>query len=208
MTIIIIAMQIEALFPENTYWNLLIRFIFNLGVLYVLVGLIYYRFSKKAEYLFSYFLMGIMIFLICSILGSIDLNIGMALGLFAIFAIIRYRTITYTVRDITYLFIIIGISIVNSQANIPPPIFGAVVTNLSVILITYLLEIFLQKKSLSNITVVYNKLELLKPGLKKELLDDLSLQTGKNIEKVTITKINISNGNAEIEVFYKNNPVE
>ena len=201
-------MQIEALFPENTYWNLLIRFIFNLGVLYVLVGLIYYRFSKKAEYLFSYFLMGIMIFLICSILGSIDLNIGMALGLFAIFAIIRYRTITYTVRDITYLFIIIGISIVNSQANIPPPIFGAVVTNLSVILITYLLEIFLQKKSLSNITVVYNKLELLKPGLKKELLEDLSLQTGKNIEKVTITKINISNGNAEIEVFYKNNPVE
>jgi hypothetical protein len=201
-------MQIEALFPEDTYWNLLIRFIFNLGVLYVLVGLIYYRFSKKAEYLFSYFLMGIMIFLICSILGSIDLNIGMALGLFAIFAIIRYRTITYTVRDITYLFIIIGISIVNSQANIPPPIFGAVVTNLSVILITYLLEIFLQKKSISNITVVYNKLELLKPGLKKELLEDLSLQTGKNIEKVTITKINISNGNAEIEVFYKNNPVE
>lgn len=199
-------MQVNTIFIENSLWNLLLRFFLNLFVLYILIGLIYYRFSKKADYLFSYVLMGIMIFLICSILGSLDLQIGMALGLFAVFAIIRYRTIAYSVKDMTYMFIIIGISIVNSQANIAPQVVAAIVTNLSVIIITLLLEIFLSRNSYTSLTIIYDNLNLIKPGLKKELLEDLSLKTGQVIEKVRIERINIRTGNAEIEVSYKSKP--
>jgi hypothetical protein len=197
-------MEVYPLLIDNSLWNLLIRFFVNLVVLFILVGVIYYKFSKKEEYLFSYVLIGLMIFLICSILATIDLKVGTALGLFAIFAIIRFRTVQYTVKDMTYVFLIIGISVINSQANIPPPIFGAVLVNASILLITYLLELFLQKKSLNKLLITYNKLELLKPGHNNELLKDLSRHTGQNIEKVTIKKINTRKSNAEIEVYFNN----
>ena len=198
-------MNVETLLLDNSLWNLLVRFLINLVVLFILIGIVYYRFSRKEEYLFSFFLMGSMIFLISSILGSIDIQIGMALGLFAIFAILRFRTIQYSVKDITYFFIIIGISVINSQANIPPPVLGAIAINLSVILITYLLELFLQRNGLNKLSISYDKPELLKPDLKKELLKDLSRYTGQNIEKVIIQKINTRRGNAELEVYYKDN---
>jgi hypothetical protein len=196
-------MNIDSIVLDTTLWSILIRFFVNLIVLLILIGVVYYRFSKKEEYLFSYILIGVMIFLICAILGSIDLQMGLALGLFAIFAIIRFRTIQYSVKDITYVFLVIGISVINSQANIPPPIIGAVIINISIIIITYLLELFLLKKSLNRLRLIYNKTELLKPGRKKELLKDISHKTGYNIENVTIQKINIEKGDAEIEVYFR-----
>jgi hypothetical protein len=179
----------------------------NLVVLFVLIGIVYYKFSKKEEYLFSFILMGVMIFLISSILGSTEIQMGMALGLFAIFAILRFRTVQYTVKDITYMFIIIGISIINSQADIPPPVLGAILINISVIILTYLLEVFLLKNNLEKLTVIYNKPELLKPGMNKDLLRDLSRLTGQNIEKVKIIKVNIKKNNAEIEVYFKDKQI-
>jgi Ca2+/Na+ antiporter len=152
--------------------------------------------------------MGVMIFLISSILGSIEIQIGMALGLFAIFAILRIRTVQYTVKDITYMFVVIGISVINSQANIPPPVLGAILINISVLMFTYLLELFLLKNNLEELTIIYNKPELLKPGLNKELLKDLSRLTGQNIEKVKIIKVNIKKKNAEIEVYFKTISIE
>lgn len=198
-------MDVNSFVQDTTLWSILIRFFVNLLVLYILVVLVYYRFSKKEEFLFSYILIGVMIFLICGILGTLDLQMGLALGLFAIFAIIRFRTIQYSVKDITYVFLVIGISVINSQANIPPPVIGAVIINISVILITLSLELFLQKKSLSKLDIIYSKAELLKPGNRKELLKDLSHQTGHDIVKVVIQRINIKRGNAEIEVYFKDN---
>jgi hypothetical protein len=196
-------MHIDTFLAENSLWNLFIRFLINLVVLFILVGLIYYKFSKKEEHLFSYVLMGVMIFLICGILGTIDLKVGTALGLFAIFAIIRFRTVQYTVKDITYVFIIIGISVINAQANIPPPILGAAIINSSILILTYLLEIFLQKKSFRKLEILYDKVELLKPGRNNELLKDLSRQTGQNIEKVAIKKIKIKKNNALLDVYFR-----
>ncbi len=184
--------------------NLLLRFILNLTVLFVLIGLIYYRFTKKPEYVFQFVLIGNMIFMICSIMKTIDLPMGVAFGLFAIFAIIRFRTVQYSVRDITYIFIMIGVSVINSQANIAPPIISAAVINLSTLLLTFLLETFLRNNHKQTLSIIYNKPELLKPGNIKELLNDLSLQTGQNIERVVIKKIDIGKGNAEIELHYRN----
>lgn len=188
---------------EYPLWNLLTRFIINSVVLYLIIGQVYYRFSKKEEYLFFYSLTGIMIFLICSILGSIELQIGLALGLFAIFAIIRFRTVAFSVKDMTYIFTIIGISIINSQANIPPPVVGAVLVNATIILLTYSLEKFLEKKQVEKRNIVFNKLELLRPENKSELLKQLSLLTGQDILKVIVEKVDYDKMRAELEVYFK-----
>ncbi len=200
-------MSLETLVLSNTLSGIMIRFSFNLIVLFILIRLIYYRFVKKEEYVFSFFLMGIIIFLLVSLLTTVNIQLGMALGLFAVFGILRFRTINYTAKDMTYIFTIIGISVINSQANIPPPVLGALVVNSIIIIIAIILELFLRKNALTRVIIRYNKLKYLDPDLRKELLKDLSAQTGLNIEKVIIRRINIGKGRAELEVFFKDNNV-
>jgi len=188
---------------EDTLLSIMIRFGINFLVLFILVRLIYYRYTKKEEFLFSFFLMGIIIFFICAILETVDIQLGMALGLFAIFAILRFRTVTYTVKDMTYIFTIIGISVINSQANVPPPLVGAIVINSIILITVFLLEIFLKKRALNSLIIIYYKIDLLNPVYRKELLKDLSEQTGENIEKVKIRKIDINKSSSEVEVYFK-----
>ena len=127
----------------------------------------------------------------------------MALGLFAVFGILRFRTVNYTAKDMTYIFTIIGISVINSQANIPPPILGGLVINSIIIIIAIILELFLKKNALTRVVVRYNKLKLLNPDLRNELLTDLTARTGLNIEKVKILRINVGKGRALLEVFFR-----
>lgn len=196
-------MPIDNVLLEHSLTGIMIRFFFNLIVLFILIRLIYYRYEKKEEYVFSFFMVGIIIFLLTSLLGTVDIQLGMALGLFAIFAILRFRTVNYTAKDMTYVFTVIGVSVVNSLANIPPPVVGALLVNTIIVVSALLLEIFLKNKALTPVIVLYNKIQLLKPEARTELLQDLSLQTGLKIEKVRIRKIDISKGNAELELFFR-----
>jgi len=196
-------MQIDNVLLEHSLTGIMIRFIFNLIVMFILIRLIYYRYEKKEEYVFSFFMVGIIIFLLTSLLGTVDIQLGMALGLFAIFAILRFRTVNYTAKDMTYVFTVIGVSVVNSLANIPPPVLGALVVNSIILISAFLLELFLKKKALTPVILVYNKLQLLTPDLRKELLQDLSVQTGLKVERVRLRKIDIARSNAELEVFFR-----
>jgi hypothetical protein len=198
-------MSFETIALTNTLLSIMIRFFFNLLVLIILIRFIYYKFTKKAEYLFSFILMGIIIFLLCSLLMTVDIHLGMALGLFAIFAILRFRTVNYTTKDMTYIFTVIGVSVINSQANIPPPVAGALVVNSIIIIAAFLLELFVRKNGLKTVLIVYNKPELLNPGFREELIKELSNQTGLNIDKIRIRKIDIGKGNAELEVYFREN---
>ncbi len=187
---------------DHNLTGIMVRFFFNLFVQFILIRIIYYRFEKKEEYVFSFFMIGVIIFFLTSLLGTVDIQLGMALGLFALFAIVRFRTVNYTARDMTYVFTVIGISVVNSLANIPPPVLSAAIIN-SVILITALmLELFLKNKALTPLTILYRKVHLLGPGHKSELLQDLSIATGLNVQKVRIRKIDLGKNNAELEVFF------
>jgi hypothetical protein len=197
-------MELKELLTDHSLWNLLIRFFINLFVLFILIGLIYYRFSKKEEFFFSFIVMGMMIFLVCSVLGTVNLQVGHVVGLFAIFAILRFRTVQYTVKESTYVFVIIGISVINSQATIEPLILGAVVINASIMVLVLSFEIFLQDRGLRKASVSYDKIELLKPELKKELISDLTLQTGLKIERANIREIDIRKKTAELDIFFKN----
>ena len=196
-------MSLNSLSLDQSLWSLLLRFSVNIVVLFILIRLIYYRYSKKPEFLFSFLIMGIMIFLIVSLLETIEIQIGMALGLFAIFAILRFRTRNLTVKEMTYIFTVIGVSVINSQARIPPPVLGAIIVNSIIIISVFLLEFYLQKRTLSSMIITYHKLDLLTPNKMKELLEELSLHTGQNIEKVNILKMNIGKGSADIEVFFR-----
>jgi len=196
-------MSIESILTEHDLISLLIRFGLNMSILFILIGLIYYRFSRKTEFLFSFLIMGIVIFLICSILDSVKLELGMALGLFAVFSILRFRTVNFSAKDMTYIFAVIGISVINSLANVPPPFISAIVINSLILISVLVLELYLKSQASSSLLVIYDNLKLLKSETDPELLKDLTEQTGRKIEKVKITKFDISRGIAELEVFFK-----
>lgn len=196
-------MSITALAVENSLLSVFVRFLINLAIIFILIRIIYYRFSKKEENVFSFFLMGIVIFMLVSLLENVEVQIGIALGLFALFAIIRFRTVNMSAKDMTYFFATIGISIINSQADLQPPVLGAVLVNSIILITALLLEIFMQGKTLNSFTLNYNNHDLLKPELRKELLNDLSLKTGHKIEKIKIEKMNIEKGSAELTIWFK-----
>jgi phosphoglycerol transferase MdoB-like AlkP superfamily enzyme len=198
-------MSLDSLSVDHTLVSLLIRFFVNLFVLIILIRVIYYRYSRKDEFLFSFLILGIIIFLIVSLLETIEVQMGMALGLFAIFAILRFRTKDLTVKEMTYIFTTIGVSVINSQAHIPPPILGAIVINSLIISAVFFLEVYLHGRATSSITVSYSNLDLLAPDRMNELLTDLSLQTRQDVKKVNILEIDIRKGSADLEVFYKKN---
>lgn len=198
-------MLLNSIHLDHSLWSLLIRFFVNLVTLFILIRFIYFRFSKKSNMLFSFFLMGIMIFLIVSLLETVEIQIGIALGLFAVFAILRFRTRNLPVKDMTYIFTVIGISVINSQAHIPPPVVGAIIVNSIVLFAAFFLELFLLKRTWCTLSIVYDKPELLTPDHKIDLLKDLSGVTGQKIEVVKIQKIDIAKGHAEIVAYYKDN---
>ncbi len=190
---------------QDPLWGILIRFAVTLFVLFIVIRLIYYRFSKKDGNAFSFFLMGIMIFLVCILLKTVEIQLGVALGLFAIFAILRFRSRNLALRDMTYFFTILGISVINALASFPYPVRGPILINGIIILSLLILEYaFHKKKTLSSCPLLYDRLELLNPERKKELLSDLSARSGIKIEKASICRIDLTKGQAELEVFYKN----
>ena len=193
-------------FGADPLWNVLIRFLITLLVLFIVIRLIYYRYSKKQGNVFTYFLMGIMIFLVCILLKSVEIQLGVALGLFAIFAILRFRSRNIPLRDLTYLFTVLGISVINAMAAFYNPLRGTILINGVIILSLIILEYFFHRKKknpLSKHQLIYDKLELLNPDKKQDLINDISLRTGIKIEKTRIRKIDLNKGNAELDIFYK-----
>jgi hypothetical protein len=151
-----------------------IRLAINITVLFIIIKLLYNRYSNNKENLFAFFLMGTMIFLLCIVLKDVELQMGMALGLFAIFSIIRYRTRDMSIKDMAYLFTVIGISALNALLDYPNPVRGTILVNLIVILTIFLLEISFkkaEKKKVVKEVVVKKELtaeELEKKAEKKE----------------------------------------
>jgi hypothetical protein len=181
-------------------------FVINLLSLFVLIRVIYFRFSKKPSFMFAFFLMGIVVFFVGSILNSVELGMGTAVGLVAVLTILRLRTRQITIKDMAYLFALFGISVINALNMVAFPLAGRIILNLIILGTAYLLEILLLKnrpEPCESHTISYNKVELLKPEKNKELLEDIAALTGKNVFKVKIEKVNYEKGSSEIEIFYR-----
>ncbi len=185
------------------FFGILIRFIINMAFLYVLIRVIYFRYSKKEKFLFTFFMMGITVFFVSSMLKSVFIEFGMAVGLFAIFAILRFRTRNFGLKDMSYIFTTIAISLINSLKLVGFPVLGVIIFNIVIIISAIVLEEFALKNNTTTFSIIYEDLELLQSSKKPKMLKELSALTGKEILKYRIRKIDYKKKVASIDVSYK-----
>jgi hypothetical protein len=191
------------LFDVPGIMELLCRFTLNFTVIMILVRWLYYSVAKRKDYLFTYILISCIVFLLCYLLENVKLQIGFALGLFAIFGIIRYRTDSMPIKEMTYLFLVIGISVINALANKKTSIAEVLFTNAALIGLTFLLEKVWLLKHESSKAITYEKINLILPEKRQELIADLEARTGiKNIKRVEIGKINFLRDTCRVTIFY------
>lgn len=187
---------------DSDFYTLLIRLGVNLFFLTILIRFLYYSIAKRKDYLFTYYLIGTITFFLCFGLKKLDIDTGMGLGLFAIFGIIRYRTDAIEIKEMTYLFLVIGISVVNSLASNKISIAEMALINSVVVILTFGLEKVWLLKHETRKTVVYEKIDLITPNKYDEMLKDLEERTGLNINRFEVGKINFLDDTATVRIFY------
>jgi hypothetical protein len=186
----------------NDFLKLVFKFFFYLFFMTILIRYVYYPKAQKKNYLFTYFLIGISVFMISITLENVKLELGFALGLFAIFGIIRYRTDAIDIKEMTYLFVVIGLSVMNALANKKVSYIELIFANSVVIIISYGLENLWLVKNEVKQQINYERIELIKPKNHKKLLLDLSKRTGLKINRISIGNIDFLKDVARIEIFY------
>ncbi len=194
-----------SLFDKKDFLELVFKFTFNILITGYIVRYLYYPVTKNKDYLFTYLMISIVVFFLCFLLENVKLQLGFALGLFAIFGIIRYRTDPIPIKEMTYLFIVIGIAIVNALSNKKISYAELVFANLIVVIFTYVLEKIwlLRHETRKNIT--YENIDLIAPEKREELIADLTERTGLNIVRVEIGRIDFLRDTANIRVYYYEN---
>jgi hypothetical protein len=182
--------------------KLLFRFLINFVVVTVIVRFVYYKHSLSKDYLFTFFMLNTMTFFICFTLKKFDLGLGMALGLFAIFGILRYRTSTIPIKEMTYLFMVIGVGVINALANKKMSYTELAFTNLCIIGLSAALEnISLLRRELRE-TILYEKVNLIRPENHVELVADLQERTGLKLSRLELGEINFLRDTVSIDMFY------
>ncbi len=189
-------------FDLEDFSKLLFKFGINFIFLILIVRLIYYRVKDDKDYVFTYIMFNILTFFICFLLRKVPMEMGFALGLFAVFGILRYRTEAIPIRQMTYLFIVIGISMINALSNKSVSIFEVLFTNGLITLITYLIDRLWFQTIEEKKSIVYEKIELIKPKNKQELIKDLKERTGLPIHEVKVDKIDFLRDTAAVTIYY------
>jgi hypothetical protein len=187
---------------SNDAYILLVRLAVNSFILTLLIRYLYYPKTKRKDYLFTYYLIGTITFFLCFGLKKLDIDTGMGLGLFAIFGIIRYRTDAIEIKEMTYLFLIIGISVVNSLASNQISITEIAIINLSVLALTFILERLWLVKHETRKTIIYERIELITPEKEAEMKADIIKRTGIQINRFEIGKIDFLTDTAQVRIFY------
>jgi hypothetical protein len=187
---------------SDDFYGLLMRLGINLFFLTILIRVLYYTKTRRKDYLFTYYLIGTITFFLCFGLMQMDIDTGMGLGLFAIFVIIRYRTDAIEIKEMTYLFMIIGISVVNALASNELSISEVAVINVTIVLLTYILENVWLMKHETRKTINYERIDLIKPENQDLLKADLEKRTGLTINRVEVGKIDFLNDTAMVRIYY------
>lgn len=184
-----------------------LRFLVDLASVFVLIRFVYFPIYKKRELFFTYFIFNIVIFLICFLLNKVDLSMGAAFGLFAVFSMLRYRTEDISMKDMTYLFLMIAMGLISAvtkvkgaEDSIEALFVGAI--NLVIIVLTYLLESKLLLKKEEAKVIVYENIELVNAGRETEMIEDIKKRTGINVHRVSVQKIDFLRDSAQIKIFY------
>ena len=188
---------------DDDFYKMIIRFLLNLFFLTAVVKFIYYKRSQKKEYLFTFYLIGIVVFFLCFTLKKYELDLGMALGLFAIFGILRYRTQPLEVREMTYLFVVIGIAVMNGLSNKKMSYAEIIAANSIIVLALYVLERYWAKTEVFSKEVLYETIENIRPENHDKLKEDLEKRLGVTVTHFEIGNVNFLRDVAKITVHYK-----
>jgi len=167
---------------------------------------VYYRLYRGREFAFTYLIFNIITFSLCVLLRKVPMELGFALGLFAVFGMLRYRTEEIRMRDLTYLFIVIGLGILNGVANKKVSLFELLLVN-GVITVVTLLELRPGSRSQGATPMLYDNLRLLQPGHRGELHADVAARTGLDVIRVQVNRIDMLRDAAEITVYYREHRV-
>jgi len=189
------------LLETSSLIELVLRFAFNILVCWCIIKYFYYRKSGRRDFYFTFILFSVAVFLLIYLLDTVRLQIGMALGLFAIFGIIRYRTEQVSIREMTYLFVIIAISVINGLSK-TLPIAELVIANLLFILIVAIMESPRLVKHVSTKVILYERIDLIIPDKSEELGADLKKRTGIDFIKYEIGHIDFLRDVAYIKLYY------
>lgn len=185
--------------------TLTLRFAFNLAATFIIVVLLYARISKRKEFYFSYFAISIAVFFLVYLLESVTLELGFALGLFAIFGIIRYRTDTIPPKEMTYLFIIIAVSVINALSKEYLGYLELAFVNTLLIGALWGLENILMMRQENSVVIIYNNIENLHKNNEALLLEDLEKRTGFKVKRYHVEQINYKRKMAQITIYFDNN---
>lgn len=187
---------------NNDFYSLLFRMAVNLVVITILVRLLYYPKAKRKDYLFTYYLIGMITFFLCFGLKKLDIDTGMGLGLFAIFGILRYRTEGIEIKEMTYLFLVIGVSVMNALSSNKISVSEMALMNVALIFLTFGLENLWLLKHETRKIIQYERIDLITPDKYDEMVADVSERTGLKINRIEIGKIDFLRDTAQLRIFY------
>ncbi len=186
---------------KESLLSLGIMFLFNLIVCWIIVHFLYYRRTRRKDHYFTFMLFSTTVFLLMALLNNVNVGIGFAMGLFAIFGMIRYRTEPLKIREMTYLFVTIGISVINGLAMSHGWI-NLLVINILFIVVIIVFDYILNLKRIATKIVLYEKINLVKHGKEEELIADLKERTGLDIQRVEVGHIDFLRDVAYVKIYY------
>ena len=184
--------------------NLIVRYAFNFIVAFTIIKVVYQKDNNNKDFIFTYFMFNSLIFFFAFILGSVEINMGFAFGLFAVFAILRYRTDPIPIKEMTYLFTVITVGVINALSAETVSYQAIIFTNSVIVILAYVLEKYWRDGLLIKRSVEYENIENIKPENHSVLLEDLKERTGLNIEYFEIQTVNFLRDTVKIKIFSKN----
>ena len=188
---------------DDDFYKMILRFFINLFFLTAIVKYIYHKNNENKDYFFTFYAIGIVVFFLCFTLKKYELDLGMALGLFAIFGILRYRTVPLDVKEMTYLFVIIGVSVINALSNKKMSYIEIITANSAIVFGLYWLELYWSTNFLISKKIVYETIENIHPSNHEKLKKDLEERLGIEIYDFEIGDVNFLRDTAQITIRYK-----
>jgi hypothetical protein len=195
-------MEIELF--DTDFYDYILRYAFNLLVAFILLKFIYKSDKKNRNYSFTYYVFNTLIFFLCYLMNNVKLDLGFAFGLFAVFSILRYRTNSIPMKEMTYLFLVIGIAVINALTTKKVSFVELLFTNTAILAVTFFLERLWYKEGFSERVVEYEKIDNIKPENNDKMLEDLRERTGLDIREFEILQVDFVRDLARIKIFFKN----
>ncbi len=186
----------------HNFLEFAIRFGLNFLVIFILVRLIYYPIRKNRDFLFTFFLFNIINFLICYLLSSAQLKMGFAFGLFAIFSILRYRTVTVPVREMGYFFVSVTLGIINALTGTEDGFWLLAAANIIILAVAWVIDFGITITHENSKEIIYDRVDLLSAEKQNELIEDLKKRTGLPVHRIEILKIDFLKDIVRMNVFY------